>query len=152
MTEQPPNPEESFLSSSLPITMASPSPSVSCSPSPVWKLSRILRNSFSKLRPKRNYLHSKSKSTDHLKKHKDDDDEGGEEDEEEGAGFVSPVDQEMVLASLRRGLPIIPFPMPNFDSSTTNIEEPLYTRRDNSPKEMKFVVPSSDFSNKRVRW
>ena len=155
MTTEPEDSDEGWsLSSSLPITMSRatppsslpitmsratpPSPSVSCvsSQSPVWRLSRILRNSFSKLRHRRSYLHTKSKSADILKNH-------DEDEETENVEEVSPYEQEMVLVSLRKGLPIIPFPMPNFEISNNNLEESRSIMRENSLDDMKFDVPST---------
>ena len=141
------------LSSSLPNNISYSSPSVkmtvtpssspSSSQSPVWRLSRILRNSFSKLKPKRSYLHTKSKSTDVLKKHQD---QCGDDDEEkENSLVVTPMEQEMVIASIQKGLPIIPFPMPNFVISNNDLEE----NRENTVRDTK-VQPSGTTADLRT--
>ena len=98
-----------------------------------------MRNSFSKLRPRSSYLHTKSKSADVLKKHLDD----YEDDEEkENVDAVSPIEQEMVIASMRAGMPIIPFPMPSLVIANNNLEETKTIIRENSLKDIKFHQPS----------
>jgi len=91
----------SSVSSSLPNTLSSSPPSSTTnttqSQSPVGRLSRLLRNSFSKLRPRSSYLHTKSKSADVLKKHLDDYDDEDDDEEKENVDAVSPSEQEMVL-------------------------------------------------------
>ena len=101
---------------------------------------RLLRNSFSKLRPRGSYLHTKSKSADVLKKHHDDYDD--DEEEKENVDVVSPIEQEMVIASMRAGLPIIPFPMPNLVITNNNLEETKTIIRENSLKDIKFPQPT----------
>ena len=101
---------------------------------------RLLRNSFSKLRPRGSYLHTKSKSADVLKKpHEDYDDD---DEEKENVDVVSPIEQEMVIASMRAGLPIIPFPMPNLVITNNNLEETKTIIRENSLKDIKFPQPT----------
>ena len=98
-----------------------------------------MRNSFSKLRPRSSYLHTKSKSADVLKKHLDD----YEDDEEkENVDAVSPIEQEMVIASMRAGMPIIPFPMPSLVIANNNLEETKTIIRENSLKDIKFHQPA----------
>ena len=98
---------------------------------------RLLRNSFSKLRPKTSlYLHSKSKSADPLKKHNGDSDE--DDEERENVDIVTPMEQEMVIASIRAGMPIIPFPMPNVLITNNNLEENRTNIRETSVKDTKF--------------
>ena len=104
---------------------------------------RLLRNSFSKLRPRSGYLHTKSKSADVLKKHLDDYED--DEEEKENVDVVSPIEQEMVIASMRAGLPIIPFPMPNLVINNNNLEESKTIIRENSLKDIKFLhQPTAD--------
>ena len=103
----------------------------------IFLIFRLLRNSFSKLKPKTSlYLHSKSKSADPLKKHPDDSDE--DDEEKENVDVVTPMEQEMVMASIRAGMPIIPFPMPNVVITNNNLEETKTNIRETSEKDIKF--------------
>ena len=55
---------------------------------------------------------------------------------------MSPSEQEMVLASMRAGMPIIPFPMPGLVITNNNLEETKSIIRENSLKEIKFPPPA----------
>ena len=102
--------------------------------SPVSRFSKYLRNSFSKLRPKRTSLHIKSRSVDILKKGFVNEDV----DSEVTSDVISPINEEMVIQSQQKGLPIIPFPCPNFVILDKNLEETKSLIRENSYKEMTF--------------
>ena len=100
--------------------------------SPVSRFSKYLRNSFSKLRSKRTSLHVKSRSVDILKKGFDNEDD----DSEVTSDVISPINEEIVIQSQQKGLPIIPFPCPNFVIIDKNLEETKSLIRENSYKEM----------------
>ena len=51
---------------------------------------------------------------------------------------MSPIEQEMVIASMRAGMPIIPFPMPSLVIANNNLEETKTIIRENSVKDIKF--------------
>ena len=108
------------------------------STSPVSRFSKLLRNSFSKLKSRRSSLSVKSRSCDILKK-------GSEAEESEtenvSSAVISPINEEMVVASMKKGLPIIPFPCPNFVIIDRNFEDTKVLIRENSYKDIK--VPSS---------
>ena len=106
--------------------------------SPVSRFSKLLRNSFSRLKSRHTAGScarppAKSRSVDILKK-------GGgcaeaEAEAEDCEEVISPIDEEMVAASRRQGLPIIPFPCPNFVILDKNLEETKVLIRENSVKD-----------------
>ena len=108
------------------------------STSPVSRFSKLLRNSFSRLKSRRSSLSVKSRSCDILKK-------GSEAEESEtenvSSTVISPINEEMVVASMKKGLPIIPFPCPNFVIIDRNFEDTKVLIRENSYKDIK--IPSS---------
>ena len=55
--------------------------------------------------------------------------------------MISPINEEMVIASMKKGLPIIPFPCPNFVIVDRNFEDTKVLIRENSYKDIK--VPAS---------
>ena len=114
--------------------------------SPVSRFSKLLRNSFSRLKSRHTAGScarppAKSRSVDILKK-------GGgcaeaeTEAEDCEEDVISPIDEEMVAASRRQGLPIIPFPCPNFVILDKNLEETKVLIRENSVKDF-FVSTGS---------
>ena len=109
--------------------------------SPVSRFSKLLRNSFSKLRAKRTSLHVKSRSVDVLKKVCDDEND----DHDNNSDIISPINEEMVMLSQKQGLPIIPFPCPSFVILDKNLEETKSLTRENSFKEIKTIESGKSF-------
>merc|ERR1719410_2794780 len=108
--------------------------------SPVSRFSKLLRNSFSKLKSRtvpKTALRSKSRSIDVLKKVCNEDD-----DYSETATDVinEAINEEMVMQSTKQGLPIIPFPCPNFVIVDKNFEDTKVLIRENSYKELETSV------------
>merc|ERR1712179_290891 len=102
------------------------------SQSPVTRfLPRLLRNSFSKIRDS---IPLRSKSIDLLKSSSDIDDS---EPETSTSDIISPIDEEMVNESMKKGLPIIPFAYPNFVIVNKNEENTRSLIRENSLKDLK---------------
>jgi len=111
--------------------------SLTASHSPVSRfLPRLLRNSFSKIRGS---IPTKSKSVDKLKNSSD---EVEPELDTSTTDIISPIDEEMVTDSMRKGLPIIPFSYPNFVMVNKNIEDTKTFIRENSLKDLKHAFRS----------
>ena len=112
------------------------------SQSPVSRfLPRLLRNSFSKIRDS---IPLRSKSIDLLKSSSDIDDS---EPETSTSDIISPIDEEMVNESMKKGLPIIPFAYPNFVIVNKNEENTRSLIRENSLKDLKssFLVVKEEY-------
>ena len=108
--------------------------------SPVSRFSKLLRNSFSRLKSRQTAGScarppAKSRSVDILKR-------GGgyaeakTEAEDCEEDVITPIDEEMVAASRRQELPIISFPCPNFVILDKNLEETKVLVRENPVKDL----------------
>jgi len=139
--------EQTSVIKAGPILGSSVSAATSCvslhrsqSHSPVSRFSKLLRNSFSKLKSRtvpKTSLRSKSRSIDVLKKVCNE-----EDDYSETATDVinEAINEEMVIQSTRQGLPIIPFPCPNFVIADKNFEDTKVLIRENSYKDFEASV------------
>ena len=93
-----------------------------------------MRNSFSKIRDS---IPSRSKSVDLLKSGSEID---VSEPETTSSDIISPIDEEMVNESMKKGLPIIPFAYPNFVIVNKNEENTRSLLRENSLKDLKLAI------------
>jgi len=100
--------------------------------SPVARfLPRLLRNSFSKIRDS---IPVRSKSVDLLKSNSEIDDS---ELDTSSSDIISPIDEEIVNESMKKGLPIIPFAYPSFTLVNKTVEDTKTLLRENSQKDLK---------------
>ena len=108
------------------------------SQSPVSRfLPRLLRNSFSKIRDS---IPSRSKSVDLLKSSSEVEDS---EPDTSSSDIISPLDEEMVNESMKKGLPIIPFAYPSFVIVNKNVEDTKTLLRENSLKDLKHAFKTA---------